>query len=94
MSKSKGYLDEIQAHCDEDMFKEMLRVMAQVVMEEIKRRTRVVGIFPNQASADRLVGAHLLERHERWACEPARYLNMDWIETDGPNRGGQKGKAA
>ncbi len=31
MSKSKGYLDEIQAHCDEDMFKEMLRMMAQAV---------------------------------------------------------------
>jgi len=64
------------------------------LMKEIKRRTRVVGIFPNQASADRLVGAHLLERHERWACEPARYLNMDWLETDDPHSGGQNGEAA
>jgi len=64
------------------------------LMKEIKRRTRVVGIFPNQASADRLIGAHLLERHERWICERARYLNMHWLETDGPDSGGQKGKAA
>ena len=64
------------------------------LMKEIKRRTRVVGIFPNQASADRLVGAHLLERHERWACEPARYLNMDWLDTDRTHSGGQNDKAA
>jgi len=64
------------------------------LMKEIKRRTRVVGIFPNQASADRLVGAHLLERHERWACEPARYLNMDWLDTDRTHSDGQNHKAA
>ena len=64
------------------------------LMKEIKRRTRVVGIFPNQASADRLVGAHLLERHERWACEPARYLNMERIDTDREHGGGQNHKAA
>jgi transposase-like protein len=54
--------------------------MMERVMEEIKRRTRVVGIFPNEASCDRLVGAHLLERHEKWACEPMRYLVMDHLE--------------
>lgn len=50
------------------------------VMKEIKRRTRVVGIFPNEASCDRLVGAHLLERDEAWQCEPMRYLVMDYLE--------------
>ena len=38
MGKSNGYLDEIQAHSDEDMFKEMLRVMAQALMEEEMER--------------------------------------------------------
>lgn len=52
------------------------------MMEEIKRRTRVVGIFPNPASCDRLIGAQLLEAHEKWACEPARYLSMHAF--DGP----------
>jgi transposase-like protein len=50
------------------------------LMKEIKRRTHVVGIFPNEASCDRLVGAHLIERHETWQCERMRYLVMDHIE--------------
>jgi transposase-like protein len=49
-------------------------------MREIKRRTRVVGIFPNDASAARLIGAQLLERHETWCCERARYLDMDKLD--------------
>lgn len=54
--------------------------MVERVMREIKRRTDVVGIFPNEASADRLVGAQLMERHERWACERARYVKLDQYE--------------
>jgi len=50
------------------------------LMEEVKRRTRVVGIFPNTSSCDRLVGAHLLERDEAWQCEGTRYLVMDHLE--------------
>lgn len=54
--------------------------MIERVMRELKRRAKVVGIFPNDASCDRLMGAQLLERHETWECEPARYLNMDHLE--------------
>ena len=54
--------------------------MLERLMRELKRRTRVVGIFPNDASCDRLVGAQLLERHETWACESARYLSMEHLE--------------
>jgi len=57
--------------------------MIERVMREIKRRTNVVGIFPNDASADRLIGAQLMECHEKWVCEQARYLNLeqydDWV---------------
>ena len=56
--------------------------MIERVMAEVKRRTRVVGIFPNEASADRLIGAHLLERHETWQCERTRYLVMDHLERE------------
>lgn len=58
--------------------------MMERVMKEIKRRTHVVGIFPNEASCDRLVGAQLLERHDTWQCERARYLAMEHLERTDP----------
>ena len=54
--------------------------MMERVMREIKRRTNVVGIFPNTAAADRLIGAQLLERQETWQCEGKRYIVMDEME--------------
>jgi len=47
------------------------------LMKRLKKRTRVVGVFPNRASCDRLIGAQLLEVHERWLAEPAATFNME-----------------
>jgi putative transposase len=47
--------------------------------EEIKRRTRVVRIFPNAASCLRLIRALAAEIHEDW-LEASRYLNMDLLK--------------
>lgn len=49
--------------------------MLERLNEEIKRRTRVVRIFPNQDSCLRLIRALAVETHEGW-LEEHRYLNM------------------
>ena len=46
---------------------------------EIKRRTEVVGIFPNEEAITRLVGAILLERNDEWAVQRARYMTLETI---------------
>jgi putative transposase len=53
--------------------------MLERLMEELKRRTLVVRIFPNAAACLRLVRALAVEIHENW-IEAMQYLNMDPLQ--------------
>jgi putative transposase len=51
--------------------------MLESLMKRLKKRTRVVGVFPNRASCDRLTGAQLMEVHEGWLTESVSYFKME-----------------
>ena len=45
--------------------------------KEVKRRTNVIGVFPDQPSVIRLVGSILIEIDDEWQAADSRYFDMD-----------------
>ena len=54
--------------------------LLESLMKLLRKRTAAVGVFPSRSSCERLVGAQLLEVHERWLSEPVATFNMDLAE--------------
>lgn len=63
---------------------------------EIKRRTDVVAIFPNEAAIVRLIGALLLEQNDEWAASRSRYMSLEKLAqvSDDPQAGQKRIAAA
>jgi len=49
------------------------------LIQAVRRREKVIRIFPNEESAWRLIGAYLAERHEEWSTG-RRYFTMEEFE--------------
>jgi putative transposase len=57
--------------------------------KEVKRRTQVVGIFPDRASLIRLVGMLLAEQDDEWAVTDRRYFTFESMARIGEPEGGE-----
>lgn len=77
-----GLEDAIAVLSFPEKYRRRLRTtnMLERLIEELRRRERVIRIFPNEQSAWRLLGAFLAEVHETWATG-WRYLKMDEYNT-------------
>jgi len=56
--------------------------MLENLMKRLKKRSRVVGVFPSRSSCDRLLGAQLIEVHEEWSVQSRPYFNMKNVDLD------------
>ena len=74
----EGIFDATAVLALPEKYRERLRTtnMLERLIQEIRRREKVIRIFPNKASAQRLVGALLAEKHEEWSTR-RRYLTME-----------------
>ena len=53
----------------------MILALMEIVLEEVRRRERVIRIFPNVESAKRLLGSLLMEKDEAWSTDQ-QYFDM------------------
>lgn len=88
----EGFEDALSVLVLPEKYRKRLRTtnMQERLNEEIRRRERVIRIFPNSDSALRLVGSLLAEQNEIWA--ERRYLDMDefhewWMTRQPPHTG-------
>ena len=74
----EGFWDVMAVFSLPDAYRKRLRTSNSIerLNEELRRRERVIRIFPNEASVTRLMGALLIEHHERWISGKA-YFDMD-----------------
>jgi len=74
-----GFEDTMQVMALPENIRRRLRTtnILERLNEEVRRRERVVRIFPNCDSVVRIIGALLMEHDEDWASSPRKYLEFD-----------------
>jgi len=88
----EGFEDAMAVMALPEKYRRRLRTtnMQERLNEEIRRRERVIRIFPNDEAALRLIGALLAEQNEVW--QERKYLDMDefmeWVAFQTPTDGG------
>lgn len=93
----EGLLDATAVLALPEKYRERLRTtnMMERLIQEIRRREKVIRIFPNKASAWRLVGALLAEKHEEWSTGRRYWTIEEFYEwrTREPGRDAQELKS-
>jgi len=76
----EGFYDGIQYLNEPEAYHMFLRTTNSLerLNREIRRREQVISIFPNVSSAERLIGAVLLDIHEEWEKSTRKYLIEEW----------------
>lgn len=75
----EGFEDAMQVMVLPENIRQRLRTtnVLERLNEEVRRRERVVRIFPNCDSVIRIIGALLMEKDDEWTSAPRKYLEFD-----------------
>ena len=79
----KGFDDILFVLCLPLKYRKRLRTSNNIekLNEEVRRRKRVIRIFPNEDSIIRLLGALLIEQHEKWITGEKYFDMKEYYET-------------
>lgn len=77
LTLEEGFDDVMAVMALPEKYRKRLRTTNSIerLNEEVRRRDRVIRIYPNEASAIRLLGSVLIEQDEKWSTR--KYLDMD-----------------
>ncbi len=83
-----GFDDVTAVLCLPLKYRKKLRTSNSIerLNEEIRRRERVIRIFPNEGSAIRLIGALLIEQHEKWITGKKYFIMDEYYESKKENK--------
>ena len=78
----RGFEDALAILSIPERYRKRLRTSNSIerLNEEIRRRERVIRIFPNENSLIRLIGALLVEQHEKWSTGKKYFIMDDYLE--------------